>query len=81
MSMSSDKAMKGGAGAADYGVAIYGDAGSQHAGASGSIAMNSPSAYGAAPMSGGRRRKRRSSRKGRKSSRRRGSSKSRRSRR
>lgn len=79
--MSSDKvAMKGGAGAADYGVAIYGSAGSQHAGASGSIAMNSPSAYGA-PMSGGRRRNRRSGRKGRKSNRRRGSSRRRGSRR
>jgi hypothetical protein len=73
------KVQTGGVGAADYGVAVFGDAASQHAGANGSIAMNSPSTYGA-PITGGRRRKHRPSRKVKRGSRRsrRGSRRSRR---
>jgi hypothetical protein len=54
--------MSGGVGSASYGTSVYGNAGSQHAGPNGSIAVNHPSSY----MSGGRKRckSRRGSRRG-----------------
>jgi len=48
--------MSGGLGAATYATSVYGDAGSQHAGANGAIAMTSP----IAPITGGRKQKKRS---------------------
>ena len=66
MSISSQPKMSGGSdqlgassayGAASYGEAIYGSPGAQHAGASGSIATNSPDSY---RSNGGRKRARRS---------------------
>jgi len=45
--------MAGGLGAATYATSVYGDAGSQHAGSNGAIAMNAP----VAPVVGGRRQK------------------------